>query len=168
MYSAHIPFLMFDPGGMCGFRKGSTVKQVVELREIMPTFLEAAGVPIPDSVDGCSLLPLCRGDSAAWRDYLHGEHAYGALSNHYVTDATHKYIWFSQSGEEQLFHLETVPQELHNLASDAQPEVLSIWRDRLVEELKRREEGYVSNARLVAGRTPKAFLSTAVPGSKAQ
>ncbi|MFE5322075.1 arylsulfatase [Paenibacillus sp. NPDC056579] len=159
--SAKIPFLVYDPSGSLGFRKGAVVDEVVELRDIMPTLLDAAGAPVPESVDGSSLLPLCRKETAGrWREYIHGEHAFGALSNHYVTDGREKYIWYSQSGEEQLFDLSSDPQELVNLA--AQPgreERIALWRERLIGELDGREEGYVDQGRLIAGRTPQACLS---------
>ncbi|WP_157265839.1 hypothetical protein [Paenibacillus sp. FJAT-27812] len=42
-------------------------------------------------------------------DYILGEHAYGELSYRYLTDGRNKYIWYSQTGEEQLFDLASDP-----------------------------------------------------------
>lgn len=159
--SAKVPFLLFDPGGRLGFDAGSRVEEVIELRDIMPTLLDAAGAPIPASVDGASLLSLCRGEGerAQWRDYIHGEHAYGMKSHHYATDGREKYIWFSQTGEEQFFDLIADPQERVNAASDpARADRVALWRERVVRELEGREEGYAAGGGLTAGRLPKECL----------
>ncbi|MCQ6559377.1 arylsulfatase [Paenibacillus mendelii] len=158
--SAKVPFILNDPTGTVGLVPGKRVEQVVELRDIMPTLLDASGIPIPDSVDGTSIVPLGgRGSQAEWRDYIHGEHAYGVLSSHYVTDGKQKYIWYSQTGEEQLFDLQTDPQECCNLSNLAEyAETLGSWRERLVQELTGREEGYTDGVSLVVGRPPQSCL----------
>ncbi|MDG0794822.1 hypothetical protein OMP38_31335 [Cohnella ginsengisoli] len=77
-----------------------------------------------------------------------------------MTDGREKYIWFSQSGEEQLFDLTVDPTERVNLADDpARADRVALWRERLVRELEGREEGYVMEGRLVAGRAPRSCLS---------
>ncbi|MDQ8738771.1 arylsulfatase [Paenibacillus sp. LHD-38] len=163
--SAKVPFLLYDPSGRFGFANGSRVDNVVELRDIMPTLLDAACAPIPATVEGASVLPLCRKEQTEWRSYIHGEHVYGARSHHYVTDGKEKYIWFSQTGEEQFFDLRTDPQELINAVCDADASArVAVWRDRVVQELEEREEGYVSGGQLVAGRTPKTCLDHLAAG----
>ena len=60
-----------------------------------------------------------RGEAQTIREYLHGEHAgqYDyRLGNHYLTDGHRKYIWYSQTGRQQLFDLDADPAELHDLA----------------------------------------------------
>jgi arylsulfatase len=157
--SAKVPFIICDPGGVLGITPGVR-EEVVELRDVMPTLLDAARAEIPASVDGTSLIPLCRAENIAWRSYIHGEHMYGSLSNHYVTDGREKYIWFSQSGEEQFFDLLSDPNECTNLAAEsAAASRMAVWRERLVEELKGREEGYSMGGRLIAGIAPRACLS---------
>lgn len=157
--SAKVPFLLYDPGNRLSLKQGIQVDRVVEMRDIMPTLLEAAGVPVPESVDGTSVLPLCRGEASAWREYLHGEHSLGDLSNHYITDGTMKYIWYSQSGHEQLFHLKEDPQEVNDLASSSSmASELAKWRSILVQELAGREEGYSNGTALIPGRPPVACL----------
>ncbi|QHW33477.1 arylsulfatase [Paenibacillus rhizovicinus] len=160
--SAKVPFIVSDPGGRLGLRQGSESNEVVELRDIMPTLLDLAGVPIPAAVDGSSVLPLCRGEQTEWRSYIHGEHSYGALSNQFATDGSEKYIWFSQTGEEQLFDLKHDPEEKTNLAGiESWNDKLLAWRRRVITELTGREEGYVRDGRLVAGRQPLTLLTAA-------
>lgn len=158
--SAKIPLIVCDPGGRLGLRPGTRVDRVTELRDLMPTLLEAAGAAIPEMVEGASLLPLCRGtDKVSWRNYIHGEHAYGARSNHFVTDGREKYIWFSQTGEEQFFDLHNDPSECVNLAGHPEWAArVALWRDRVVCELEGREEGYVVEGRLQVGKQPKTCL----------
>ncbi|MEF2246676.1 arylsulfatase [Paenibacillus sp. IITD108] len=159
--SAKVPLIVADYTGRLGIGKGFREQAVVELRDIMPTLLEAADTAIPESVDGKSLLPLCRAEeNTVWREFMHGEHTYGELSHHYLTNGMQKYIWYSQNGEEQLFDLTVDPGELHNLAGNPEwQSVLQSWRERLVQELTGREEGYVDDGELVVGRKPKTVLS---------
>jgi arylsulfatase A-like enzyme len=73
--SARIPLVAYSPPAFdMGFERGSVIDRPVELRDIMPTCLEAAGAPVPQDVEGLSLLPLARGEKTAWREYVHGEH----------------------------------------------------------------------------------------------
>lgn len=158
--SVKVPLILCDPGDLLGLKAGAEVEEIVELRDLMPTLLEAAAAPIPASVEGRSLLALGREEDAPdWRTYIHGEHAMGALSNHYVTDGKEKYIWFSQSGKEQLFDLATDPEERTDLSDHPErAQRLAEWRRRLVGELEGREEGYVADGSLVVGRRPQACL----------
>jgi arylsulfatase A-like enzyme len=131
------------------------------LRDVFPTLLDCAGLPIPESVEGRSFLPLARGEAASWRSHLHGEHTYGAGSIHWLTDGQEKYVWFSDTGHEQLFDLEEDPQELRDLARVAAARSrVEQWRDALIQELADREEGFVADGRLVAGRPVRAYLSS--------
>jgi arylsulfatase len=158
--STKVPFILSDPGNFLKINKNRIEDSVVELRDIMPTLLDAAGVEIPDSVDGKSVLPLARGEAVDWRDLIHGEHEAGPLSHHFVTDGRDKYIWFSQSGKEQYFDLKSDPGELTNRIDDrAYQERIAYLRSRLIQELIGREEGYTDGQKLIVGREPKAVLS---------
>lgn len=164
--SAHVPFIVNDPGNRLGLKRGTVVDQVVEMRDIMPSLLEAAGVPVPDSVEGKSIWGLASEgnraevQSTSWRSYLHGEHAQGNQSNHWVTDGKEKFIWYSQSGEEQFFDLINDPHELHNAIYDEKrQERINYWRLALIQELEGREEGYTDGERLITGRRQVPVLS---------
>lgn len=159
--SAKIPFIVSDPGKFLGAEANSRSGEVVELRDIMPTLLEAARVPVPETVEGKSVLPLWREESTVqWRDYIHGEHEFGEKSYHYITNGKEKYIWFSQSGEEQFFDLEKDPNELFNCVGEATYESrIRHRREQLVKELTGREEGYVDEGKLVVGQEAQATLS---------
>jgi arylsulfatase len=153
--SAHIPFLTWAPPSM-DLPRNVVCDAPVGLQDVMPTLLDVAGVAAPEGITGRSVLPLIRGQSGAWRDVLHGEHAGYYERNdgmHYLVDARTKYIWYSQTGQEQLFDLERDPQELHDLARAANAEErLRPWRRRLVAELRGRPEGFTDGERLIPGR----------------
>lgn len=160
--SAHIPFILADPGGVLSFEKNTLRQEVVELRDVMPTLLDVAGAPIPPTVEGQSVLDIVENgkdmrtqnadSSMDWRTYLHGEHEFGEQSFHYLTDGKIKYIWFSQTGEEQLFDIDNDPNEIDNLIAEKDwQSTVEQFRKRLITELQDREEGYVVNDTLQVG-----------------
>lgn len=153
--SAHVPFLLQTPRHF-GFESNRVVDEAVCLEDIMPTLLDLAGVPIPGTVDGRSLAPLLRGERELGRDFLHLE---CAPRFHALTDGREKYIWLARDGDEQFFDLREDPHELRNLSGLEQSrDRLAHWRDRLVQQLKDRPEGFVENGKLVAARPYKALL----------
>lgn len=171
--SAGIPFILQGPG----IPAGHAVEAIVELRDVMPTLLELAGAAIPSRVEGQSLVPLWQepeepeepealGGTPApppsrARDYLHGEHALLGHSLQWIRAGEYKYVWFSDTGHEQLFNIADDPSELRDLArhSPDHPQ-LHVCRNYLREELTGREEGYVQAGRLVPGRPAQTLLST--------
>lgn len=155
--STHIPMIVHvgkNIKKVTPFRSDS----VVELRDIMPTLLEFAGIDIPDTVDGISMAPEIIGEKPHQREYLHGEHSGGVQSNHYIVTSHDKYIWFSQTGREQYFNLDQDPREEHDLIHEqAYQDRIHTLRSHLIDELKDREEGYTDGRQLLKG-TPKATL----------
>ena len=158
--SARIPFLMSGPT----VKPGRVCHQAVCLEDIMPTVLELAGCDIPGSVDGRSVAAVLSGEAETVdREYLHGEHAqcyrYDQQANHFLTDGKEKYVWIVSDGAEQLFDLDNDPQELRNLAASPEhAERVAMWRDRLIEGLEGRPEGFTDGERLIAGRPHTPLL----------
>lgn len=152
--SARVPLVFSGPG----VPKHGVSRVPAELRDIMPTLLDLAGLPVPACVEGESLAPALRGETAGFKPYVHGEHIALGQAVHWLTDGRSKYVWMSREGREQFFDLEADPQELHNAATE-QPDRVAEWRQRLVNELTGREEGFVDAGRLVAGRQPKRTLA---------
>lgn len=159
--SSRVPFLV-SGGGFRPEKPGSVKTDVVELRDVMPTVLEAAGVQIPDSVEGISLWNTALKESGTpeVREYLHGEHTLGEVSSHWIITRDEKYIWYSQTGEEQYFRIAEDPDELHNLiGSETAKERVEALRGLLIQELQDREEGFVREGRLVTGCEPIVWLT---------
>jgi hypothetical protein len=59
-----------------------------------------------------------------------------------------------------LFDLVEDPGELRNVVA-SRPELRALWRDRLIESLKGREEGFVADGNLVTGRPVTPILKHA-------
>lgn len=159
--SARVPFIVRPPKA-CGLPAGQVIDQVVELRDVLPTLLDVAGVPIPERVDGRSVMPLLSGQTDGWRDYIHGEHAacYSRLQeNHYVTDGHQKLIWLTRQDRLQFFDLDQDPDELHDLAGDpAHADQVARWTRRLIDELLPRDMGLTNGRELLAPTGPPVPL----------
>jgi choline-sulfatase len=153
--SAHIPMLVRwsrTAGSAASARRGQVPAEPVELRDVLPTFLDAAGITVKQQLEGRSLLSLVRGDTTNWRKYIDLEHniCYSPENNwSALTDGRFKYIFHARDGEEQLFNLERDPNELNDLAP--LPEhagTLNEWRGRMTEQLAVRGEEFVKGGKL--------------------
>lgn len=109
--SAHVPLMISTFGSHSDIRKNTVCNEVVELRDILPTVYDLASVPVEKPVDGANML---HADEGHWRQYLHGQHDYGELTNHYIVTKQDKYLYFPLQNREQYFRLDTDPHELHD------------------------------------------------------
>lgn len=164
--SARVPLLIRAPERF-GIRPGQVIGQPAALEDIMPTLLELAGLDIPDTVEGRSLLSLMRGqEDAPWRDYIHIEHSEksleASLAHHTLTDGKEKFIWFARTGREQFFDLTADPHECADESGNpAYAEKIDGWRRRLIVELDGRPEGFSDGTRLIPGRPYRAKIGEA-------
>lgn len=157
--SIHVPMILSGKEELTGSAPNTRSSAVVELRDIMPTLLDAAGCKVPGSVDGRSMIRILKGEEEP-RRWLHGEHEAGIHSNQFIVTAEDKYIWYSQTGREQYFNLKEDPRELHDLiGEEAYKERIRWLRARLIESLDGREEGYTDGQKLITGRRPLNVLS---------
>lgn len=179
--SARVPMILAGPTISAQQRNDD----IVELRDIMPTLLGCAGVPIPEGLDGRDLREIVgTRESAPWRaapssrgadaspvasgprtapgtedPHLHGEHTALGQSMQWIRVDRWKYVWLSENGHEQLFDLLADPQELHDLSADPDASAaLVACRARLIGDLRGRPEGFVSGGVLVAGRPVQSLL----------
>ena len=124
--SIHIPVIVYDPGE------------------------ELA------NVDGKSFLPLLKKDQwekTDWRKSLCGKHVLGQYSNQWFLNYPYKYIWYTQTGKEQLFNLQEDPNEMKDLLEDAiYSKIVKDLRKELISHLEDREEGFVKDNALIKGR----------------
>ncbi len=160
--SANIPYLLKWPAGYdINLARGSKLENVVELRDFLPTFLDAAGESIPADMDGISLLNLIKDPSSPWRSYIDLEHATCYSRENYwcaLTDGTWKYIWYFSTGQEQLFNLKKDPGEEVELSGNKKyRRTLELWREKMVQHLSERGEGFVRNGELVIREKPLLY-----------
>jgi arylsulfatase A-like enzyme len=153
--SAGIPCLL-RPAPSQQHERGVVDNRLVELRDVLATCCHLTGID-PPATDGLPML----GD--ARREVLHGEHARGTWSHHFLTDGRQKFIWWAATGNVQLFDLANDPEETHDLAAE-RPDEMREWRQRLAEVLADRPEGFVADGDLIAGREYKAALPWAGAG----
>lgn len=133
---------------------------VVELMDIMPTLLDLSSIKIPEDIDGMSLKDEIYEGKHIDRDYIHGEHSgLDEIASQWIITEKDKYIWFTQSGEEQYFDLEKDPNELHNAIQDSNYQTrITELRQILIKELYGREEGYTDGKKLIAHQKQKLIL----------
>jgi arylsulfatase len=140
--SARVPMLLRAPG----VKRGEVNRTPVEIRDVLPTLLSAAGIAIPEACDGQNL-------ASAKRDWIDLEHdvCYDKI-NHWTaaTDGRWKYIYHAFDGSEQLFHVAEDRHELTDLAGDsAHARALRTWRNRMIEHLSPRGPQWVRGGQLV-------------------
>ena len=116
--SMRVPMLAYAPGFI---EPGSTITQVVRNIDVAPTLLELAGVARPDDMDGRSVLPVLRGESVTWEGELLYEYYWEYAFPHTPTTLAirgdrYKFIYYPGVWDlQELYDLETDPQERHNL-----------------------------------------------------
>ena len=149
--STHIPYIIKWPA-KAQVVPGK-VDNPVELRDLLPTFLEIAGTSVPTDIDGRSLLSLAKGTETEWRKYIDLEHATCYSDDNYwcaLTDGKIKYVWRFYTGEEQLFDLAKDPKELHNAVNDKKyKKLLTGMRAETIRHLSERGEEFVKDGQLV-------------------
>lgn len=132
--SLRIPLVVRWPGVV---QPGSQNWDLVQNLDFAATFLDAAGVEPPSSMQGRTLLPLLRGATPAdWRDAIYYQYfeypGWHAVRRHYgVRTQRFKLIHYYEIDEWELFDLERDPDELHSVYGD--PEYAGV-----VEQLKQR------------------------------
>ena len=135
--------------------KPRTDERLVELRDVMPTFLSLAGAPVPPTVEGESILA-----PNPDRPYLHGEHLFEEDSVQFIVTKEDKFIWFSSQMKEQYFRLDIDPEErVNRIHAPEYQERIAQMRLWLAQELEGREEGFSDGHQLLSGSRPRATAS---------
>lgn len=140
-----VPLLVSGPG----IKTGAAPTQFVANLDLAPTFLELAGLPVPATMQGHSLVPLLRGESPAdWRTsfyyrYYHDPGDHNTAAHLGVRTVTHKLIYFWKKDAYEMFDLTKDPTEQHNLLfspEEAQkPEIAAKFAE-LKEEIARQQK----------------------------
>ena len=119
--SFRMPFIMKWPGVA---KAGKRTKGLAQNIDFAPTFLDAAGVKVPEDMQGTSLRPLMGGGKPwNWRKaiyyhyYERGEHNVPAHEG--VRTDRYKLINYYDTNEWELFDLDKDPQEMKSVYSDA-------------------------------------------------
>ncbi len=85
-----VPFLVKWPGVS---RPGMVSRAMVSTVDILPTILDAVGLPIPENVQGRSLRPVLSSPDASWREYLAAEFHFHGIRPFYPRRAIRDGRW---------------------------------------------------------------------------
>lgn len=113
-HSVRVPLIFSGPG----IPEDRQLDSFVYLFDIFPTLCEYTGIPVPETVDGKSLLPLMRGEKESVRDDLYliySRYQRGIKTEQFKLI---EYVLRGRHLKTQLFDLENDPLEMENLASD--------------------------------------------------
>jgi len=116
--SLRMPLIVRWPGVVA---PGSENSDLVQNLDFAETFLEMAGVPVPEHMQGRSLVPLLKGERPAdWRDAIYYQYyefpGVHAVQRHYgIRTDRYKLIHYYLIVEWELFDLETDPDELQSV-----------------------------------------------------
>ena len=141
--SVHVPTAIAGPG----FESGGQLREMVSLLDLPPTLLDAAGLPIPEQMQGRSVLPVVNRTAADWP-----EEAFIQISESQVGRAVRTQRWKygvnapdkhggrdmnSDHYEEQyLYDLAYDPYELKNLVGcESHERVREVMRERLIRRM---------------------------------
>lgn len=141
--SVRLPTAIMGPG----LNGGGQIHEMVSLLDMPPTLLDAAGIPVPEQMQGRSVLPLIRQETEDWP-----EEAFIQISEAQVGRAVRTKRWkygvdapdkhggrdagSDRYVEQYLYDLEYDPYELTNLVAwDSHSEVCRVMRERLIRRM---------------------------------
>lgn len=142
--AARAPLMILDPRSpSAGKQQRSPV--LTGNIDFAPTILELAGLPIPENVDGVSLVPLLTDSSQDLREQLAFMNVFGPDATKSLTvltkDVKYTYWWYGNDKmepTEELFHIGKDPLEMTNLASNPEAaSLLNIMRKKYDSELNK-------------------------------
>ncbi|MCL2639910.1 MAG: sulfatase-like hydrolase/transferase [Phycisphaerales bacterium] len=152
------------PGALVGgpFQNGGRLPQLTSLIDFPPTLLDAAGIPIPSTMQGRSLLPLVQRHDNNWPDDVFVQISESQVGRairtsrwKYGVTAPDKNGWKDMNSthyvEEYLYDLYADPYELTNLVGyESHRQLSGILRKRLI-------------ARMIAAGEPEPTIVAAPP-----
>jgi arylsulfatase A-like enzyme len=142
-----VPFIVRDPRSQADGRRGAVEEAFVESVDVVPTFLEAAGIDPSPAIQGRSLVPLLQGAKPdGWRGEVYADWDYRfywtpkklgippeKCRGWMVRDTEFNY-WHFNGVPDVLFDLKKDPKELRNVAEDpAYSEVVQRYRVKLMD-----------------------------------
>jgi arylsulfatase A-like enzyme len=117
-----VPLVMRGPG----IAKGKKLPAQCYLRDLFPTTCDLAGITIPATAEGKSLVPVIEGKKDSVYDAVFG---YFTDTQRGIRDDRYKLIRYPKANVTQLFDLRDDPRELRNLANDPR------YKDRIAAML---------------------------------
>lgn len=133
-----LPFMLRAPGLVV--KPGRRAEQMALNIDVGPTMLDIAGVEIPSSMQGMSLLPAIRSGAApgrsAWLVENHKEFPYNAPSYRGVRTEHYLYVEYEGRFEPTLHDVVRDPKQMRNLIGTAEGKRVRPKLERLLTRLK--------------------------------
>ncbi len=139
--SFRTPILMRYPEDI---KPGTVVDKMVQNLDFAPTFLDYAGVKIPDDMQGESFRRLVEGDTTNWRDALYYTYyEYPSIhmaKRHYgIRTERYKLIHFYYDIDQwELYDMEKDPNELHNVYGEPEYADVQVSMHKKLNELRQK------------------------------
>jgi len=160
--AANVPMILMGTAGDERVGHHRVDDRLVGWQDVMPTLLDLAGIETPESVAGLSMV------GNEQRALFYGECAEDATATRMIRDARHKLIYYPVGNHVQLFDLETDPQELHNLAGQADyAETQVELTGSLISELYGSDTAWIQDDQLV-GLPDQEYVSSPNRGLSGQ
>ncbi len=135
--SIRVPFIARFPGVIPD--AGRRAEQMVLNIDVAPTFLDVAGVPVPEDMEGASLLPILRSGSAPGREAFLYEYfkdfPYRIPPTRGVRTEKYMYIEYEGRRKPELYDMEKDPLQEENLMSTAEGSAKATELRRMFESL---------------------------------
>jgi arylsulfatase A-like enzyme len=131
--AARIPLLARYPER---FAAGERCDDVASLVDVLPTCLQAAGLPVPDSAVGCDLASVAQRECE--RDAVTSQYSNGPTGLYSLIGRQHKYVYSAADNHEWLYARSDSP-ETRDLSAE-QLETTAQMRGELIGRL--RADGY--------------------------
>lgn len=148
--SANVPMIVLGTRGDERINPNTISSRLVGWQDVMPTLLEMAGLAVPESVEGQSMI------GSATRTHLYGECGVGAKSSRMIRKENWKLIYYPCGHRFQLFDLEGDPSEFNDLSNDpACSSHLLQLQELLFGELYGQDLEWIQDGQLVGCTEPE-------------
>ncbi|MCP4404290.1 MAG: sulfatase-like hydrolase/transferase [bacterium] len=150
--SAKIPMILQPTADYARTGHHRVDSRLAELRDVMPTLLDLCDIPIPETVEGYSLVSEQR------REYLYGEHNENDEATRMIRTDRYKLIWYPVGNRLQLFDVDNDPQEMQDLSGEpGYGDVRARLTELLIENLYGCDLDWVQDGKLI-GIPDKEFI----------
>lgn len=136
--SIRIPFIVRDPKRIS--TPGITADQMILNIDVAPTVLDLAGIPVPKSMEGQSIVPILKNNAApgrkAWLYEYFKDFPYQVPEMNAVRTEQYKYIEYKDKASGILYDIVNDPHEQRNMINTTEGRKLIPDMKRMIESLK--------------------------------